>query len=117
MLQPVVVDVDELVGHEPAEPAEPVEHGPFRVLFASRWDAAKGGELQVEVLDALRSAYGDSIVLEGLDWGEGAPRAARDHGVELRPRMGHDAYARWLATGSVAVGQMSSRPSGAGSRR
>jgi hypothetical protein len=115
VLQPVVVDVDELVGHEPAEsaglaeptePAESVEHGPFRVLFASRWDAAKGGELQVEVLDALRSAYGDSIVLEGLDWGEGAPRAARDHGVELRPRMGHDAYARWLATGSVAVGQM-----------
>lgn len=101
-LQPVVVDVDEFPRQEEQEEGR----GPLRVLFPSRWGAAKGGELQLEVLSALRSAYGDSIVMEGLAWGENAAHAARDYGVGLRPRMGHAAYARWLSTGSVAVGQM-----------
>lgn len=98
-LQPVIVDIGELAEFKETE-------GPFRVLFPSRWDAAKGGDLQLDVLRALRSTYGDSIVMEGLQWGENASRAAYDYGVRLRSRMRHSAYARWLTTGSVAVGQM-----------
>ena len=100
VLQPVIVDVEELAAHHRGS------GGPFRVIFPSRWAADKGGDLQLEVLRILRAAYGDSIAIEGLQWGEGAPRAARDYGVGLRPRMTHADYARWLATGSVAVGQM-----------
>ncbi|NDR52617.1 glycosyltransferase family 4 protein [Actinomyces sp. 565] len=100
-LQPVIVDVGELPRAVDTAAAPP------RILFPSRWDAAKGGDMQLELLAALRDEHGDQIVLEGLDWGENAATAARDFGVVLRQRMTHDDYARWLGSGSLAVGQMS----------
>lgn len=102
-LQPVVVDPAEIPD---APSGAPADSGPFTVVFPSRWDAAKGGAEQERVVAALRRAYGERIVLEGLDWGENAGRIAREHGVLLRPRMPHDAYIRWLAGASAAVGQM-----------
>ncbi|RAX22902.1 MULTISPECIES: hypothetical protein [unclassified Actinomyces] len=99
-LQPVIVDIRELpvvtekAGNRP------------RVLFPSRWDVAKGGATQLNLLASLREEFGDNVELEGLDWGENASTAAQDYGVVLRPRMSHRDYARWLGTGTLAVGQM-----------
>ncbi|WP_103063840.1 hypothetical protein [Actinomyces qiguomingii] len=99
-LQPVIVDVREIpvaTGRGGQRP---------RILFPSRWDAAKGGANQLELLAALRDEYGYEIELEGLDWGENAAVVARDFGVVLRPRMSHRDYGRWLGSGTLAVGQM-----------
>ena len=108
-LQPVVIDPAELPAlpsDAPSDTAGPGGPRPFTVVFPSRWDAAKGGEEQERAVAALRRAYGDRIVLEGLDWGENAHRIAREHGLILRPRMPHADYIRWLAGASAAVGQM-----------
>lgn len=108
-LQPVVVDPAEIPdapSDTPSDAADPAGPQPFTVVFPSRWDAAKGGGEQERAVAALRRAYGDRIVLEGLDWGENAHRIAREHGVRLRPTMLHDDYIRWLAGASAAVGQM-----------
>ncbi|BAW93817.1 hypothetical protein CHIBA101_1985 [Actinomyces sp. Chiba101] len=108
-LQPVVIDPAELPAipsDAPSDTAGPGGPRPFTVVFPSRWDAAKGGEEQERAVAALRRAYGDRIILEGLDWGENAPRIAREHGLILRPRMPHADYVRWLAGASAAVGQM-----------
>ncbi|MCL3776978.1 MULTISPECIES: hypothetical protein [unclassified Actinomyces] len=99
-LQPVIVDVREVPEAVPGRPAPP------RILFPSRWDPAKGGENQLELLRALRGRLGDDVVLEGIDWGAHAHLAAREHGVRLLPRMSHEAYATWLASGTLAVGQL-----------
>lgn len=99
-LQPVIVDVSEMPEATAATTGRP------RILFPSRWDPAKGGERQLELLRALRARLGDDVVLEGLDWGANARLAARDHGVRLLGRMSHEAYARWLASGTLAVGQL-----------
>lgn len=98
-LQPVVVDVAEvpLVTQLPERP---------RVIFPSRWDAAKGGDLQIETAVALRAKLGRDVIFEGLNWGENAGRAAREAGVVLQPKMSHEDYASWIACGTVAVGQM-----------
>ncbi|WP_366181050.1 hypothetical protein ABXS69_02640 [Actinomyces timonensis] len=104
-LQPVVVDPAELPS-APSGAARRGEPGSFTVVFPSRWGAAKGGEEQERAVAALRRAYGDRIVLEGLDWGESAHRIAREHGVILRPTMPHADYVRWLAGASAAVGQL-----------
>ena len=99
-LQPVIVDVREL-------PVVTGETGPRpRILFPSRWDAAKGGAAQLRLLATLRQEFGDTVELEGLDWGENAAAAANDYGVQLRPHMSHSDYARWLGSGTLAVGQM-----------
>lgn len=97
-LQPVIVDTTEI-------PQAVAADGPARFLFPSRWDASKGGAMQIAVLAALRSAYGGSLLLEGLDWGQDAGQAAA-HGVKLLPKMGHGAYVRWIASGTAAIGQM-----------
>ncbi|VEG75888.1 hypothetical protein [Actinomyces slackii] len=99
-LHPVIVDIRE------APRASGPAAGPARILFPSRWDEAKGGAAQFELLAALRQELGDDVVLEGLDWGSGAGRAAGRYGVVLRRRMRHGDYMRWLASGTVAVGQM-----------
>lgn len=98
-LQPVIVDVTEI----PVSDAPP---GVRRVVFPSRWDSSKGGDLQLRVLGALRSAFGKDLRLEGLDWGTNASRAAREFDVLIHPRMTHASYASWMASGTAAVGQM-----------
>lgn len=98
LLQPVVVDVNELPTCSSG--------GVPTVVFPSRWDRAKGGDLQLEVARQLRRALGQHVRFEGLDWGEGAALAARQAGVTLVPRMSHARYIEWLSRGTVAVGQV-----------
>lgn len=94
---PNPVDLAELPGWNPAP--EP------RVVFASRWGAAKGGSEQLELASKLASALqGTGIRLLGLDWGENAARAA-ELGVELVPVMSKTAYLEWLAQAHTVVGQ------------
>lgn len=94
---PNPVDLTEL------PPWEPV--GPPRLIFASRWGAAKGGQEQLELAEKLAKALrGTGIRLEGLDWGENAARAAA-LGVRLVPTMGKQEYLRWLAGAHAVVGQ------------
>lgn len=76
-----------------------------RVVFASRWGAAKGGTEQLELAAGLALAVqGTGIRLEGLDWGENAASAAK-LGVNLVPTMSKRAYLDWLARAHVVVGQ------------
>lgn len=75
-----------------------------KVLFASRWDASKGVAQQLELLERLVQAYPEAS-FEGIDWGPQAV-AAEKLGVKLRAKMGHADYLAWLATGSLAVGQV-----------
>lgn len=91
------VDLAELPDWKPS--AEP------RILFASRWGAAKGGAEQLELVTRLSRAFsGTGIHLEGLDWGENAGKAAA-LGVRLVPTMGKSDYLAWLAGAHVVVGQ------------
>lgn len=80
------------------------------VLFSSRWEPVKGLADQLAVAAALRptmrSASPGGVRLLGLDWGAGAPDAARA-GVELLPRTDRAGYLRLLASASVVVGQCS----------
>jgi glycosyltransferase involved in cell wall biosynthesis len=75
-----------------------------RVVFASRWDDIKGASAQLDVARRLREAR-PGIELVGLDWGERAS-LARSAGITLLPKMQSRDFRSWLATGSVAVGQM-----------
>lgn len=94
---PNPVDLAELPVWAPS--AEP------RVIFASRWGAAKGGAEQLELAARLsRAVAGTGIRLEGLDWGENAASAA-ELGVKLVPTMDKAAYLAWLATAHAVVGQ------------
>lgn len=77
---------------------------PGRVIFASRWEADKGGSAQVQIAREIRARNPDAEVL-GLRWGSDA-EAARAAGVRLLPRMGADDYKKWLSSGAVVVGQM-----------
>jgi glycosyltransferase involved in cell wall biosynthesis len=94
---PNPVDLAELPAWRPAP--EP------RVLFASRWGAAKGGAAQLELASKLaRALQGTDIKLQGLDWGENAAQATA-LGVELVPVMSKAAYLHWLAQAHTVVGQ------------
>lgn len=94
---PNPVDIGELPRWQPA--AQP------RIIFASRWGAAKGGSEQMELASMLAKAVGGTdIRLEGLDWGENASRAA-EIGVNLVPLMNKSAYLQWLAQAHAVVGQ------------
>lgn len=73
------------------------------VAFISRWDSSKAADRQVAIAQALRAALPD-VRLEGVDWGPDAG-AAREAGVELRPRMSKAEYLDWLAGAQVGVGQ------------
>lgn len=96
-LLPVPVDVDALPCWQPA-PGRP------QVVFASRWEAVKGLEAQLDVAERLVAALGDRVEVVGLDWGPDAQEAAR-RGVRLVPRLDHAAYLRLLAGASAVVGQ------------
>lgn len=94
---PNPLDLAELPAWQPS--AEP------RILFASRWGAAKGGPEQLELAAGLANALkGTGIRLEGLDWGENAAQAAA-LGVRLVPTMGKKEYLGWLAGAHTVVGQ------------
>lgn len=94
---PNPVDLAELPAWAPS--AEP------RIVFASRWGAAKGGAEQLELAARLaRAVAGTGIRLQGLNWGENAGRAA-ELGVELAPTMDKAAYLAWLAEAHTVVGQ------------
>lgn len=95
---PVPIDVSRLRAWSP--PERP------RVAFASRWEAVKGLDRQLEVAGALRSALGDRVDLVGLDWGPAADEA-RACGVRLVPRLDHAGYLGWLAGSTAVVGQAS----------
>lgn len=97
-LFPVPLDLASLPRWAPAE--RPT------VVFASRWEEVKGLEQQLATAAGLRAALPDSVRLLGLDWGPGAPRAARA-GVELLPRASRSDYLRLLASASAVVGQSS----------
>lgn len=77
--------------------------GTPRIVFAPRWSADKGVTAQLELAAALRRALPD-VELVGLDWGGGAPGAARA-GVELVPTMPHAEYLDLLATADIVIGQ------------
>lgn len=96
-LLPVPVAVDELPRWQP-EPGRP------RIVFASRWEAVKGLQSQLDTAERLVTALGDRADVVGLDWGPDAAEAAR-RGVRLVPRLDHAAYLRLLAGASAVVGQ------------
>ncbi|PZO62105.1 MAG: hypothetical protein DI635_12930 [Pseudoxanthomonas suwonensis] len=94
---PIPVSLGEL-----PDPVTPQERS--AVFFASRWEAVKGAELQVEIAARIR-ALDPEVQMIGLDWGEGAS-AARAAGVRLVPRMAHDEYLRLMGSSRVVIGQM-----------
>ncbi|EWS80771.1 hypothetical protein BF93_01430 [Brachybacterium phenoliresistens] len=76
------------------------------VFFPSRWEAAKGGELQIELVRSLREAIAPSeAVLVGLDWGGRAGDASRA-GATLIPTMPHAAFRSVISGASACVGQL-----------
>ncbi|NKX53850.1 glycosyltransferase [Arthrobacter mobilis] len=93
---PNPADLEELPAWAPA--ARP------RVVFASRWDEAKGGAAQLDTAKALAAAAGPEVELQGLDWGGAAGEAAA-LGVKLLPRMPKPQYLRWLASAHCVIGQ------------
>lgn len=76
----------------------------LKVVFPSRWDASKGGEEQLRVAAEVVRVSGSAAV-EGLAWGE-SWRNAEALGITMRPRMSHVEYLNWLASATVAVGQI-----------
>jgi hypothetical protein len=97
ILLPVPVAVDDLPHWHP-DADRPT------VVFASRWEAVKGLEAQLDTAGRLVAALGDRAEVVGLDWGPDAAEAAR-LGVRLVPRLDHAAYLSLLAGASVVVGQ------------
>lgn len=93
---PNPVNLLELPSWRPAR--EPV------VVFSSRWDRSKGGDTQLELLAAVRRRLGDTVRIQGLDWGSDAG-AARDLGAELLPKMRKSDFLNWLANAHCVVGQ------------
>ncbi len=94
---PVPVDVARLPTWQP----DPRRR---RVFFASRWEAAKGLDRQLEVARDLVRAVEPDVEVVGLDWGPQAS-LARDVGVRLLPRLSHTGYLQALAGSSVVIGQ------------
>lgn len=94
---PVPIDVGELPAAAPAA-------GLPQVVLASRWEAVKGLDAQLETARLLVSALAGRARVVGLDWGPAA-EAARTAGVELVPTRPHAAYLSLLAGASVVVGQ------------
>lgn len=94
---PVPVDVVRL------PPYRPDRDDPY-VLFASRWEAVKGLETQVDTLRRTVSAVGGRARVLGLDWGPGA-REAGAAGVSLVPQRDHAAYLDLLAGATAVIGQ------------
>lgn len=93
---PIPIDLSELPEWAP---------GPTpKIVFASRWDQSKGGDSQLQLLAALRSAVGPNVVIEGLDWGNQAAQAAA-LGATLVPKMPKQQYLRWLAQSHCVIGQ------------
>ncbi len=80
-----------------------LETGTPRIVFGPRWSADKGVQEQLELADALRRALPRAELI-GLDWGEGAPEAART-GVRLVPTGPHRQYLELLASADVVIGQ------------
>lgn len=78
--------------------------GPPRVLFASRWEDAKGGAEQLKIAAAINDATNGQVILEGLDWGNRADEA-RSLGIKLIPTMAKPAYLQWLSGAHCVVGQ------------
>lgn len=78
--------------------------GRSRVVFASRWDDSKNAVEMIATATALRAAFGDQVVIEGLDWGT-RTTAAREAGVVLVPRSTTPEYLRWLALADAVIGQ------------
>ncbi|MEE6274466.1 hypothetical protein V2J56_14045 [Georgenia sp. MJ206] len=78
--------------------------GGRRVVFASRWSRVKGAETMLALAAELRRALPADVRVQGLDWGEAAPEAARA-GVELLPQRPHADYLALLAGADVVVGQ------------
>ncbi|MCG2622707.1 glycosyltransferase [Arthrobacter sp. I2-34] len=93
---PNPVDPEELPAFRPADRP--------RIVFASRWEAAKGGRAQLELARAIAAAVGPGVRLEGLDWGADAAEAAAT-GITLLPRMPKRRYLDWLAGAHAVVGQ------------
>lgn len=93
---PVPVNVVALPFWRP--PAEPT------VFFASRWEPVKGLPVQLAIARELTRRHCDDIRLVGVDWGVGSG-AARELGVELRPRASHHEFLEHLAQTHVVVGQ------------
>lgn len=75
-----------------------------RIVFASRWERAKGIDRQLECARALVGTFGDRVSIEGLDSGADA-RLAADAGVTLIPVRDRATYLDWLASSSAVVGQ------------
>ena len=96
-LMPVPLLVDQLPRWSPSVP-RPV------IFFASRWEAVKGGPVQLEAARQLHRALADRSELVGLNWGPQAPAAAAA-GVRLLPRMAHEDYLTALSRATVVVGQ------------
>lgn len=71
------------------------------VAFSSRWEEVKGLQGMLDVAAQLIDA---GVRVRGLDWGPGAPEAARI-GVELIPKAPHADFLAFLANASVVVGQ------------
>jgi hypothetical protein len=94
---PVPIDVDELPAAHPAQ-------GPPTVVIASRWEAVKGLEIQLETARRAAAALAGRARLVGLDWGPAAGQA-QDAGVELVPTRPHAAYLSLLAGATVVIGQ------------
>jgi len=97
---PALLSTDTLPAWTPSDGDSPVR----RVVFASRWDESKGIEDQLAMAGALHRAFGERVELIGLDWGEGAARAA-SLGVRLRSRLPHDQYVGLLAGADMVIGQ------------
>ncbi|NAZ86046.1 glycosyltransferase family 4 protein [Kineococcus indalonis] len=95
---PVPLDLTALPAWEPAPRP--------RVVFASRWEAVKGGDEQLAAAAALRAALPGDVELVGLDWGPRAADAAAA-GVRLLPRTARPAFLRLLAGATAVVGQAS----------
>lgn len=93
---PTAIDLSELPAWSPGD--VPL------VIFSSRWEDAKGGSNQLRLAQALRQALGPSIVMEGLDWGHLAGKAA-ELGVKLVPRKSKSEYLKWMSSAHCVVGQ------------
>jgi glycosyltransferase involved in cell wall biosynthesis len=77
-----------------------------QVVVASRWDASKGLAAQLQMAGDLVRALDGKAEVVGLDWGPGA-REATKVGVQLVPRMSHDAFLELLSGAHAVLGQSS----------
>lgn len=94
---PAFINPDSLVPWVGENNSKPI------IRFASRWDAIKGADAQLELVEKLKSALPE-VSLEGIDWGEKKAAAAAS-GVKLTPKMNHQEYINWLAGASIVIGQ------------